>query len=260
MGPLKSQTITPSFEKAPRNWEEIGFVCEATSDQSPTLRALSEAGRGESMHHSGGAWSESELIYGEIIKEAFARLTRPRILSVGLGLGYNEVLVAQEALRSGKDFELWSFEIVPQLVSLFKTYVYQLDLGEEFFLIYEKILSFAGQPKTDLVLKLQKADRDGDWICQGNFLEFVGAAPFNVVLYDAFSSKTNPQLWEEKFLADCLAKNSAADSLFASYACTGALKRALRTNSFEVEVREGFQGKRNSTRARRGLFGVEAKT
>ena len=264
MGSFKSQTNTPQDEKATErlasSWAELGFTCESTADQSPTLRLLSSAEWPESMHHSGGAWTESDLIYGSVLREAFDQLEKPRILSVGLGLGYNEILVAREARRTGKSFHLVSFEIVQGLTDSFKSFVFQKKLSSELLSTYQQILSFIEESeRKNLLLELAQSAREERWLCPGEFIPATFPEPVNLILYDAFSSKTNPTLWEEDFLTSMIQTISESDALFATYACTGALKRALKKNSFLVEVREGFQGKRNSTRARRGLFNSEVR-
>ncbi|MNL45541.1 bifunctional tRNA (mnm(5)s(2)U34)-methyltransferase/FAD-dependent cmnm(5)s(2)U34 oxidoreductase [compost metagenome] len=74
---------------------------------------------------------------------------------------------------------------------------------------------------------------------------------YSGILYDAFSSKTTPHLWEEEFLKSFF-QCAAADAMVSTYACKATLKRALKDSGFEVIVREGFLGKRNSTLALRG--------
>ncbi|NJL25980.1 MAG: hypothetical protein HC902_12985 [Calothrix sp. SM1_5_4] len=66
-----------------------------TKDGSPTLAFRREDGYVEKMHHADGAVSESFYIYGEAL-EICRRNIGPgepvRAISVGLGLGYNELI------------------------------------------------------------------------------------------------------------------------------------------------------------------------
>ena len=74
---------------------------------------------------------------------------------------------------------------------------------------------------------------------------------YDCVLYDAFSSKSTPELWSEDFLSSFL-DGLGEDCVFTTYASTGALKRALKKIDFQIVPRKGFLGRRESTLAVRG--------
>lgn len=248
-----------------KNWQELGFRVEQTGDGSPSLRLIEsispDKDSGEAMHHSGGAYAETELIYGSLIKEVFDKIKDPQFCVVGLGLGYIELVIAREALlRQQNDVSIVSFESVPEL--------------REYFIEW---LSSSG-PKLPLEVK-SVYDQVGEYVLTGTNLEIIqlksclqkslgksfeikGAlesddqadCKVHCVLYDAFSSKTTPHLWDESFLMSFLTKTCHPDAGLATYAARGSLKRALQGSGFEVETRTGFQGKRNSTRGLRGIF------
>ncbi|MBK7845346.1 MAG: hypothetical protein IPJ71_17000 [Bdellovibrionales bacterium] len=68
------------------------FQIEITQDGSPTLRLRDSSGLGESMHNLKGAFSETLYIYLPTLQRAFEwQEPETRLLSVGLGLGYNEL-------------------------------------------------------------------------------------------------------------------------------------------------------------------------
>jgi tRNA U34 5-methylaminomethyl-2-thiouridine-forming methyltransferase MnmC len=71
----------------------------------------------------------------------------------------------------------------------------------------------------------------------------------SLFFFDAFSGKSTPELWTPEFLALFLQRVAQEKAVFATYACTGTLKRTLQTAGFVVEKRPGFQGKRDSTTA-----------
>jgi len=83
--------------------------------------------------------------------------------------------------------------------------------------------------------------------------EFQAERKYECIFYDAFSSKTSPHLWEQGFLENFWSQIAAEKCLVTTYACTGALKRSLKANGFELILREGFHSKRNSTLGRRGF-------
>ena len=245
--------------KLPETWSEIGFEVEITGDGSPSLRLLQaiddKTEKGESMHHSGGAAEETELIYGRVIHECFNHTPEPHFLSVGLGLGYVELTIAREALlKRNLNFSIESFELVPELKFLFQAWLKGESLSSEIQNVYDlmaqSVLKTHFLELKNLKSLLNEKQAQQRWRLQGPLL---AQSPFlslaHGILFDAFSSKTSPDLWTEEFLVDFFTRASANDSVISTYACRGTLKRALKQSAFAVQIREGFKGKRNSTLA-----------
>jgi hypothetical protein len=240
-----------------KTWQDIGFTWERTADDSPTLSLGPSL---ESMHHSGGALAETLIIYGEPLREIFATITRPRIFSLGLGLGYVEMVAAAHSLRSGREFEMLTMESVPALVESFDDWLFgrlesqderNQGLSEVARMIAEQ-MQVSGE---DLRETLHRARANGSWRIDGALAPgHLPAGRFHGFMYDAFSSKTSPELWSENFLKDLLAASALPDCFFTTYACTGNLKRALRSEGFQFVPRAGFRWRRDSTVGRRGLF------
>lgn len=249
-----------------KSWQDLGFEIEATLDGSPTLRLLQslapEKTRGESMHHSGGAYSETNLIYGQPMRRALLEVTSPHFLIVGLGLGYIELTLAREALLAGKGFSeiglITSYESVPELREFFFAWLHErsvisLEVQKTYDLVLEYVLigtSLEPLKVKDFLKKHFKSVIDFRGVLTENTeLE----SRYHCVLYDAFSSKTTPSLWEESFLDKLFSQGIAEQSIFSTYACRSSLRNALRRHNFEVIIREGFCGKRTSTLAVKGF-------
>ena len=181
------------------------------------------------------------------------------LLSLGLGLGYNEILSCAYSLRN------------PKRQMYLETYESHPLLGRGFFSFFSSFANFSralppkkessppkGSPfpppsppvETSLyplyrkVLQLfarafQLETRElFEWVghCMNSEkLVLRGAIhrdsrpgmKFHGIFFDAFSSKTNPSLWTEEFLDDFLKTHCGEDCFFSSYAATGPLKRAL---------------------------------
>jgi Uncharacterized conserved protein len=248
-----------------KSWRDIGFKIEITADQSITLQLLKptypDSEKGESMHHSGGAMAETDLIYGTPIRDAFNKLESPSFLIMGLGLGYIEMVIAREALLKNLEAEavgkIQSFESVPELREFFFAWLWDQKeiLHDEVFETYDKVLEFVilGTAITKEKLKM---------FLRHHFpsVNSIGGAfnandkvtgSYSGILYDAFSSKTTPHLWDEDFLISFLLC-ARQDSFFSTYACKAAMRNALKASGFEVIVRPAFVGKRTSTLALRG--------
>lgn len=236
-------------------WSDLGFELEKTQDGSPTLRQLSL--KNESMHHSAGAYSETEFIYTPSITKIAQSINKPHFFILGLGLGYIEMIVARECLKYNLgplDVKISSFESSEPLRTLFWQWIsndYKVE--NEFFRVYEEILQRV-QPvvcERNQIKEFLKKNFISFHGLKGNFgiESFPVLKSINCYLYDAFSSKTNLELWTEEFLFEFLNSTKSHLSLFSTYACTGNLKRALKKSGFQLNIQKGFSGKRDFTQA-----------
>lgn len=236
------------------HWLETGFTWERTADGSPTLRVN---GGGESMHHSGGALSETDLIYGSAVREAFTfPVAAPRILSIGLGLGYVELMTAAASLKSVKSFTLVSLESVVPLVDAIRSWVMgtlpEGEIQQGLDEVAQRVAEHEGLRAEELRLHLRRALQEGRWEMGGVLSATqLPASRFHGILYDVFAAKTYPDLWTEEHLTNFLRTCAEDWCAFSTFACTGNLKRALRSAGFEFIKREGFKGTRNSTLGRK---------
>ncbi|MCX7978005.1 MAG: MnmC family methyltransferase [Bdellovibrionaceae bacterium] len=239
-----------------KEWQDLGFLLEITGDGSPSLRLFAGEKAGESMHHSAGAATETEIIYGGPIKTVLSVLSTPTILSVGLGLGYVEICVVRESIRSGKIPKcLITYELVEDLSRNFLSWFREQELPQQVTSTYEAVCKALNLDPILARRHLRIWYEQGIFIVRGTMgLNSPPKEKFNLICYDAFSVKTSPELWQEEELKTFLQSCTHIDSVLTTYACTGALKRALAASGYKVIVREGFAGKRNSTLAVRGLF------
>lgn len=225
-------------------FEQTPFTIEITKDGSPTLRLPNE---GESMHHFGGAGSETLYIYKSVMDAAYRLLPAAKTLVLGLGLGYIEMSWALS--QPAGEGTLISFEKEEGLRTSFKSW-----LQSETPSIYDQI-ALSLEPAAD-VRQLKSRLKQNFQIheIQEDLRAFEGGGGWNVICYDAFSSKTNAELWSQEFLDYFVKRYCAADCAFTTYACTGVLKKVMAENGFEFIKRPGFQGKRDSSLVLRGVF------
>lgn len=250
-----------------KSWSDIGFEIERTGDGSPSLRLLTSVDpdkfRGESMHHSGGACAETLLIYGRPVKHILQVVNKPSFLIVGLGLGYIEMAISREALLLGLSSQkvgvITSYESVPELREFFYNWIWDHKevLSREVCEVYdsaaEKIVQETSVTVAELKSFLQEKFQTLSDLQGALSDDAVFPTKYHGILYDAFSSKTTPFLWEQNFLEKVLATGAAEQCQFSTYACRVSLKKALADQGFDVVVREGFQGKRNSTLGLKGF-------
>jgi hypothetical protein len=238
-----------------KSWKELGFEIETTGDRSPSLRLLQSSNplheKGESMHHSGGAMTETELIYGNVIKECFDHIEVPHFCVVGLGIGYIEMIIAREALLRKKDFRLTSYEVRSELREAFVRFLSGNDLSPEFLEVYQAVLNSVSLSQHEEIKNILKEHIQLGKVklLEGLALNNLPDSKVHCISFDAYSAKTDPELWDEQFLVDFLKSVSAEQCWFSTYASRVSLKKALETANFKFETLPGFKGKRNSTRA-----------
>lgn len=244
-----SRSVPPPLGSGPLIWGR--WLIVETLDGSPSLQLI-DNNRNEVMHHRGGAFAETMYIYSSTVETLLRELENPLIMSMGLGLGYNELMVAAKSLAVGKTCRLQSFESDDELRDSFLGFV----RGEENPLtpMYHKICEYLSTPASEIRKWLSERLVRNEWKCDPAFVSVAQLLPgINGYLWDAFSQKTSPDLWTAEMLDGVLAK-AGEKCLFASYASLGVLKRALKAANMTVIKRDGFFGKRNSTFAHRGEF------
>lgn len=235
------------------------YEIELTGDQSPTLRILHK----ESMHNRRGAAAESVYLYYEaMIRYGSLINQKPEsvslhILSFGFGLGYNEILTVIFFLKNNWSLDrlyLFSKEKDVSLYNLFNNWLSAtVDSGSIFDDVYlgieRAMVSFGGcVSKTAVKEKMRWLLNRKQWIQDGpvaSISDFKDV--YDVVFYDAFSSKINENLWSESFLSDLFRARLSQSYVFSTYACTGVLKRLAAASDAQFVKRDGYMGKRNAS-------------
>lgn len=226
------------------------FQIFITQDGSPTLVWTDLAGYQEKMHHSHGALSESFYIYGEALREVITRGWPVRVLSLGLGLGYNELI----ALGEDSGAKVWSFEISDVLREGFRAWLLGQSGDPRLTSVYDRVCALVAErfkvEPAALHATASLAFREGRLELRGSFPEdTMGVSECSCVFYDAFSKKMSPTLWAEEMIKTHLNSLTARRAVVTTYAATGALNRALKGLGFQLIEKKGFSGKRESTLA-----------
>lgn len=245
------------------NQPNFQFEWVETGDGSPSVRLWKAEQPPECMHHSGGALSESLYIYGEAFEKAMDFIPKDspiRVLSLGLGLGYNEMIATALAEKAERNHDLFidSFESEDFLNRSLQDWL-ELQVGHaDWSNVYGKILELLSKsvelPADRLKNALADLKIDGRWNMNGSLTEETKVEnAYSCIFFDAFSSGATPELWGEEFITEFLNRAANTSCVLSTYAATGNLKRALKANGFQVELRKGFQGKRHSIWATRSL-------
>lgn len=229
----------------------LPFEVVITKDGSPSL-AFYKDGFSQMMHSTQGAFSETEYVYGKALDLAFASIESLQVLSVGLGFGYVEFSTAVRAIQTNKPCQLVSFEKEESLRSAWNHLLQKTDnrFSEE----YKSILqSYETAHKLSSEAILDFFSPDIFTLHEALDLKKVPPLKANVILFDPFCAKFSPEFWQENDLVNFLQQVSEEKCIFATYAATGILTRALKQAGFKRKKQKGFAGKRESTLATKGL-------
>lgn len=230
-----------------------------TEDGSPSLLTTYASGVTERMHHFRGALTESIYIYLPAIEWALDHAPRPNIMSLGLGLGYNELLSVGANLRrpEPRDLHIVTFENDRDLRLNFSGWLAgdsTSPLAATYLTVLTQVAASLKVGVDQLMETSANLIRMGNWRLRDAFPENLESADrFHAVLYDAFSAKMDEPLWSEDHLVRFLTGHAAPQAALATYAAKGTLKRALKQCGFELKYKEGFGGKKESTFAIRAI-------
>lgn len=165
------------------------------------------------------------------------------ILEIGFGTGLNAIITAIEAPKSNLTINYTGVEAYP--VSLEEVsqlnYIEQLNAKEsaDVFTKMHKIeweLSAAILPNFQLLKRKQ------------DFLDITDEATYNLIYFDAFGARVQPELWTETVF-EIMYNALKINGVLVTYAAKGSVRRAMLAVGFKVERLPGPPGKREMLRA-----------
>ena len=193
-----------------------------------------------SYHSIKSAFSESMHVFinAGLVHYASLGHTKLRILEYGFGTGLNVILSIEEAIKRKLSLEYWSLDntaLPPELSNaLFPGENLDADLFQQLHNCeWDTPLNFGSE------ITFRK--------CFCNFLDFSSDEKFDIIYYDAFSPKHQPELWTMEAMQSVLS-HLRRDGLLVSYCASSAFKRNLKNLNCKVETLAGPPGKREMTR------------
>ncbi len=215
-----------------------------TSDGSRTLY-LPELD--ETYHSRHGAVQESRHVF---IEHGFRTLeiTPLRILEMGLGTGLNAMLTWLECQAPGREVEYQSVEAFPCTVSeaLSMNYSEFLTSTPKDRQQLDQVLIDLHQAKGGRWTEISSGFRIRKWLQP--VADFPGLKDIDLVYYDAFGARVQPELWELPVL-EKFAGSLSPGGVFVTYSAKGSVRRNLQELGLRVERLPGPPGKREMIRA-----------
>ncbi len=212
-----------------------------TADGSKTLYIPDLEEHYHSIH---GALSEAKHVF---VKHGLKSISKTKIsiLEMGFGTGLNAFLTCLENRKLHKEITYTALEAYPVNLDLVNEMGYIGLTGlenEEAFFQQMHQCSWTDTHMIGQCFKLQKIE--------STIQNVVFQNTFDLVYYDAFAPRVQPELWTEDIFTKIFSAMNAG-AVLVTYCAKGSVKRALKAVGFEIESLEGPPGKREMTRAKK---------
>lgn len=212
-----------------------------TGDGSYTLRIPEWD---EQYHSKHGAIAEAlhvfikEGLYHWLSENAESKFS---VLEIGFGTGLNALLTYLESKKHAWNIDYTGVEAFPLSMEECEkmNYTEMLETSDEVFL---KLHNSPWEEKTSIsntfqLLKEQKL-----------FSDISAVNTFNIIYFDAFGIRVQPELWTQEIFAKMFAALKPKGVL-VTYAANGNARRAMQAVGFSVERLPGPPGKKEMLRA-----------
>jgi tRNA U34 5-methylaminomethyl-2-thiouridine-forming methyltransferase MnmC len=207
-----------------------------TSDGSTTIHIPAW---NEQYHSKHGAIQEAYHVFIKYGLE-FVSLDKISILEIGFGTGLNCFITY---LESDKEIDYTGVEAYPVAEEEIDKLNYVSELkAEHSEAIFREIHKTAWEEKHKIHENFTLTKR------QQYFSDITDSNSFNLIYFDAFGARVQPELWTEeifKKMYTALQKNG----VLVTYAAKGSVRRAMEAVGFTVERLPGPPGKREMLRA-----------
>ncbi len=217
-------------------------ILTQTADGSNTL--FNET-IGEHYHSANGALQESKHVFiaaGLAYAISQKQEKEINVLEVGFGTGLNFLLSVAHSEERLINLNYTGIEAFPLAKSTIQETGYDKyvspSIWHAFIDHYENCLIEPNNltPNCNLHIITSKLE------------DMKSIAEFDLIYYDAFSVRHQPEMWTNEMIAHACSFLKSG-GIFVSYAITGDLKRAVKNCGFTIEKLPGAAGKREMLRA-----------
>ncbi|MGL2965751.1 tRNA (5-methylaminomethyl-2-thiouridine)(34)-methyltransferase MnmD [Flavobacterium sp. XGLA_31] len=195
----------------------------------------------ESYHSKHGAVQEA---YHVFIKNGFSLFEgKPiSVLEIGFGTGLNSFITYLEAKKHNQTIDYVGVEAYPvsKEEALQMNYSQEIDASNS--TLFEQLHECPWEQKNRLSDNFSLTKR------KQLFQEIRDEEAFDLIYFDAFGFRVQPELWSEELFA-AMYKALKNKGVLVTYACRTSIKNAMLAAGFSVKKLPGAPGKREMLRA-----------
>tara|TARA_R110002073_G_scaffold101496_1_gene230646 strand:- start:3132 stop:3797 length:666 start_codon:yes stop_codon:yes gene_type:complete len=165
------------------------------------------------------------------------------ILEIGFGTGLNALITLLESKKRSLDITykgIEAYPVVPEELEQLD-YISALNAGnleQDFLSMHQTSWGQSHPISANFSLIKQQID----------FREISDIDLFDLIYFDAFGARVQPELWTEEVFA-IMFKALKKDGVLVTYSAKGSVRRAMQAVGFVVERLPGPPGKREMLRA-----------
>ncbi|MEM1136677.1 MAG: tRNA (5-methylaminomethyl-2-thiouridine)(34)-methyltransferase MnmD, partial [Bacteroidota bacterium] len=200
----------------------------------------------ETYHSTHGAVTESKHVFlkegMEYFLSKYPTLKKISIIEVGFGTGLNAMLTLARALEINIDIFYVTLEPFPISTKLIKALNYQSLFRKADWHYFETIHNTPWEAENKIAPHFTFVKS------KTNLENFTTQSKFDLVYFDAFAPRKQPELWEVDALRHAVTPLKPLGVL-VTYSAMGAFKRNLKALGMHIESIPGPPGKREMTRA-----------
>ncbi|PQJ80555.1 tRNA (5-methylaminomethyl-2-thiouridine)(34)-methyltransferase MnmD [Polaribacter porphyrae] len=210
-----------------------------TSDGSTTIHLPDW---NEQYHSKHGAIQEA---YHVFIKSGleYVKKNKISILEIGFGTGLNAFITFLEGKKNNHKIDYVGIEAYPVDDNEIQKLNYVIELeASDFQSIFDKIHTTPWEEKHTISEDFLLTKR------QQLFKNINDENAFNLIYFDAFGARVQPELWTESIFKR-MYKALKINGVLVTYSAKGSVRRAMQAVGFSVERLPGPPGKREMLRA-----------
>ncbi|MGB2116425.1 MAG: tRNA (5-methylaminomethyl-2-thiouridine)(34)-methyltransferase MnmD [Flavobacteriaceae bacterium] len=213
-----------------------------TADGSKTIHLESW---NEQYHSKHGAFQEANHVY---INKGFLHRVNTfqgntiEVLEIGFGTALNAMLTFTESIKQSLKINYTAYEAYPVQELELEALDYESKFSSNYVAFFKKMHTvswnefFEIAPHFFLNKQLKKFD------------QLEAANTYDLIFYDAFGPRVQPELWTEK-LFQKMFNSLKNNGILVTYCAKGSVRRTMQAVGFNTERLPGPPGKREMLRA-----------
>jgi tRNA U34 5-methylaminomethyl-2-thiouridine-forming methyltransferase MnmC len=167
------------------------------------------------------------------------------ILEIGFGTGLNAFITLLEAKKLNININYCGVEGYPVSIDEINQLNYTKAVkSEENDTLFNSLHNVSWEEQHEIISKFSIEKQ------QKFFHEIDNIDEFNIIYFDAFGARVQPELWTE-VIFEKMHDALKSDGILVTYAAKGSVRRALQSVGFTVERLPGPPGKREMLRAKK---------
>ena len=168
------------------------------------------------------------------------------VLEIGFGTGLNCFITYLESKKNNQAIDYVGVEAYPVAIdeAMQMNYAKEIDASEA--AIFKQLHECHWEQQHTLSDNFTLTKR------KQFFQDIQDEAAFDLIYFDAFGFRVQPELWSEAIFASMF-KSLKPNGILVTYACRTSIKNAMLSAGFSVEKLSGAPGKREMLRATKAL-------